>query len=165
MRRSAAAMGSAAFFLAAPSVVAGAVPWWLTGWRSVGAGSVPLSAVGAAGVVVGVGLLADSFVRFVADGRGTPAPVAPTEELVVTGPYRWVRNPMYLGVELVILGQAALLRQPVLLAYGVVVGVVVASFVHLYEEPTLRASHGSAYDAYRDAVPAWVPRPPRGGHR
>lgn len=102
--------------------------------------------------------MADCFVAFVRDGRGTPAPVAPTEELVVTGLYRRVRNPMYVGVELVILGQAAIFVEPNLLVYAAAVGAAVWSFVHWHEEPTLHARFGTAYDEYRAAVPGWLPR-------
>ena len=103
-------------------------------------------------------MLLQAFVRFVTEGVGTPSPVAPTEHLVVGGTYRYVRNPMYLSVTSVILGQALLLAQPVLLAYAVGFLVVTASFVHLYEEPTLRRQFGAEYDAYRAAVPGWWPR-------
>ncbi len=98
-----AALGSAAFLVAAPGVVAGLVPWLLTGWRS----SDPPAAVAALGalmVVVGVGVLLHAFGRFVVEGRGTPAPIAPTERLVVDGMYRYVRNPMYLAVPALIFG-------------------------------------------------------------
>ena len=93
----------------------------------------------------------------------TSGPVAPTDRLVVGGLYRFVRNPMYLAVLAAIAGQAVMLGQPVLVAYGVVVGVAVVSFVRGYEEPTLQQRFGPAYDEYRQAVPAWLPRlRPRG---
>ena len=83
--------------------------------------------------------------------------VAPTASLVVGGFYRYVRNPMYIAVASIILGQALLLGQPVLLAYTALF-LLVASFVHWYEEPTLHCRFGAQYDAYRRAVPAWRPR-------
>ena len=92
-----AAFGSAVFLVVAPGVVAGLVPWLLTDWRT----SDPPTAVAAVGVVliaVGTGVLLHAFVRFVVEGRGTPAPVAATDRLVVGGLYRHVRNPMYLAV-------------------------------------------------------------------
>ena len=92
------------------------------------------------------------------EGIGTPAPAAPTERLVVDGAYRYVRNPMYLAVATVILGQALLLRQVVLLIYEGLVGVAVTAFVHGYEEPALGARFGEEYEAYRRAVPRWRPR-------
>jgi protein-S-isoprenylcysteine O-methyltransferase Ste14 len=148
------------FFAVAPGVVAGVVPWALTGWQ---AGDAPgwLLPVRAAGAVLVAGcavVLVQAFVRFVREGRGTPAPVAPTERLVVGGLYRHVRNPMYVAVVGAILGQAALLARPVLLAYAVVAGAGMAAFVHWHEEPVLAARYGEQYAAYRRAVPGWVPR-------
>ena len=99
-----------------------------------------------------------SFVRFVVEGRGTPAPVAPTDALVVGGLYRYVRNPMYLAVVAVILGQALILARPVLLVYAALVLATTATFVRVYEEPTLAERYGAEYDAYRAAVRGWWPR-------
>jgi protein-S-isoprenylcysteine O-methyltransferase Ste14 len=160
MRTTAAALGSTVFFAVAPGVVAGVVPWALTGWE---AGDAPgwLWPVRAAGAVLLAGcavVLVQAFVRFVREGRGTPAPVAPTERLVVGGLYRHVRNPMYVAVVGAILGQAALLARPVLLAYAVVAGAGMAAFVRWHEEPVLAARYGEQYAAYRRAVPGWVPR-------
>ncbi|HEX2085920.1 MAG TPA: isoprenylcysteine carboxylmethyltransferase family protein [Solirubrobacteraceae bacterium] len=157
MRRVEAALGSGLFLLLAPGVVAGLVPWVLTRWRS---GDPPpaLAAVGALLIAAGVAVLVHAFARFVLEGRGTPAPVAPTERLVVGGLYRYVRNPMYVAVGATIVGQALLLGRPWLLAYAAGFWLVTAAFVRLYEEPTLRARYGEEYDAYRRAVPAWWPR-------
>lgn len=157
MRKPEATLGAAAFFVVAPGVVAGAVPWLLTGWRS-GGSVAPLRALGVALVVAGAAVLAIAFARFVTEGSGTPAPVGPTESLVVGGPYRHVRNPMYLAVVAVIVGQALILGRPVLLAYAGAVWAVVAAFVRWYEEPTLARAYGGAYEEYRRAVPAWCPR-------
>ena len=160
MRRSVAATGTAVFFAVAPATVAGLVPWWLTGWRLGQPLPVwaPLRAVGALLVVVGAGVLVHAFVRFVVEGLGTPAPVAPTERLVVGGLYRYVRNPMYLAVVAAIAGQALLLWQAVLVPYAVVVAVAFVGFVLGYEQPTLQRQFGRQYEAYRRAVPAWWPR-------
>jgi protein-S-isoprenylcysteine O-methyltransferase Ste14 len=99
-----------------------------------------------------------AFVRFVAEGAGTPAPVAPTRRLVIGGLYRHVRNPMYLAVVATIVGQALVLAQPALLGYAVAVAAGMVAFVHGYEEPTLERQFGEQYQAYRRAVPAWWPR-------
>jgi protein-S-isoprenylcysteine O-methyltransferase Ste14 len=157
MRKPEATLGTAAFFAVAPGVVAGVVPWLLTGWR---AGSVwaPLRGIGVALVVAGAIVLVVTFTRFVTEGAGTPAPIAPTDELVVGGLYRHVRNPMYLAVVAVIVGQALMLGRPVLLAYAAAVWAAVAAFVHWYEEPTLARTFGTSYEDYRRAVPAWRPR-------
>jgi protein-S-isoprenylcysteine O-methyltransferase Ste14 len=160
MRRPAAAAGSTLFFAIAPGVVAGAVPWWLTRWQVRGplAHWAPVRVAGLILLTVGAIVLVQAFARFVAEGRGTPAPVAPTERLVVGGLYRFVRNPMYLAVVAAITGQGLALGQFVLLGYAAVVWVTVASFVRCYEEPTLARQFGAQYQAYRRAVPAWRPR-------
>jgi protein-S-isoprenylcysteine O-methyltransferase Ste14 len=124
------------FLVLAPGVVAGLVPWLLSGWR-VDASWLPPRIAGSILLVAGVGAL-HAFARFVIEGVGTPAPVAPTECLVVGGLYRYVRNPMYLAVAAAIVGQALLLGQPILLVYAAAFGVAVAAFVRWYEEPTLR---------------------------
>jgi len=145
------------FFAVAPGVVAGVVPWLLTGW-DVRSPPLALQLVGGLLTVCGAAVLVHAFARFVREGLGTPAPVAPTEHLVVGGLYRYVRNPMYLAVLSCIVGQALLLGQPVLLVYGGFMAVAFVSFVKLYEEPTLTDTFGAEYDAYRAAVPAWWPR-------
>jgi protein-S-isoprenylcysteine O-methyltransferase Ste14 len=152
------ALGSLLFLAVAPGVVAGLVPWWLTGWDAAGGVPRPVAAAGAALVAAGVLVLLHAFARFVVEGVGTPAPVAPTRHLVVGGLYRYVRNPMYLAVAATIVGQALILGRPVLLLYAAVFGVVVAAFVHFYEEPTLTRQFGDEYEAYRAAVRAWLPR-------
>ncbi len=160
MRKPMAAAGSVAFFVLAPGVVAGLVPWWLTGWRVQEPLPywAPLRAVGAALIAGGALVLVHAFARFVVEGAGTPAPVAPTERLVVGGFYRYVRNPMYVAVVATIVGQALVLGQPVLLLYGAAVGAAMGAFVRWYEEPVLRRQFGAGYDAYRQAVPGWWPR-------
>jgi protein-S-isoprenylcysteine O-methyltransferase Ste14 len=157
MKRATAAVGSIVFFVAAPGTVAGLIPWWLTSWQ-VDDAWVPLQVLGVAVIVAGLAVLVQAFVRFVVDGFGTPAPVAPTGELVVSGLYRHVRNPMYVAVVSIIAGQALLFGQPVLLAYAALMWGVFAAFVRVYEEPTLRETYGAQYEAYRRAVPAWLPR-------
>jgi protein-S-isoprenylcysteine O-methyltransferase Ste14 len=144
----------------APGVVAGLIPWSLTGWRADGTPTL-MRALGWLLVAAGVAVLFEAFARFVIEGIGTPAPVAPTEQLVVGGLYRFVRNPMYLAVAAVIMGQAAVLARLVLIAYAVAFGLTVWSFVHWYEEPTLRRQFGPAYDQYLATVPGWWPRRPR----
>ena len=132
------------------------MPWLITGYDDPG---TPLAVVlGSLLVVVGLAVLVACFVRFVLEGRGTPAPVAPTHELVVGGLYRWVRNPMYLAVDAIILGQAVISASPGVLVWLAVFAVAVVIFVKAYEEPTLRQNHGESYDAYRAAVPGWWPR-------
>jgi protein-S-isoprenylcysteine O-methyltransferase Ste14 len=159
-RRLAAAIGSTIFFAIAPAVVAGVIPWSLTGWRAGEAfsGSIAMRCLGALIVAIGTIVLVNAFVRFVVEGLGTPAPVAPTEQLVVGGLYRYVRNPMYLAVIAIIVGQALVLERPVLLVYAATVGFTVATFVLGYEEPALTRQFGDQYECYRREVPRWWPR-------
>jgi protein-S-isoprenylcysteine O-methyltransferase Ste14 len=147
-----AALGSTAFFFAAPFMVAGVIPWAINGWSEPH--FWPALLLVAAGVIV----LLRAFVRFVREGRGTPAPIAPTEQLVIGGDYRFVRNPMYVGVVATVLGQSLLFLDPWLLAYAVLAWAVMASFVHWYEEPVLRLRYGSQYEEYCETVPAWLPK-------
>jgi protein-S-isoprenylcysteine O-methyltransferase Ste14 len=156
MKPRAAWIGSAAFLLLAPGTVAGLIPYLLTGWESH-TDSVVARVAGALLLAAAVPVLLGAFLRFVREGRGTPAPVAPTDELVVGGLYRYVRNPMYLAVVGAIVGQALLLGRPELLAYAAVVGGTTFAFVKVYEEPTLSARYGERYDHYRAEVPGWWP--------
>src|SRR5213083_1345221 len=135
VRTIAAALGSAVFFVLAPGVVAGVIPWWLTGWRMREPMPfwAPLRVLGAALIVAGTVVLVYAFVLFVTAGVGTPAPVAPTERLVVSGLYRYVRNPMYLAVMATIVGQGLLLGRIVLLLYALAVGLAFSVFVRGYE--------------------------------
>ncbi|GAA4717355.1 isoprenylcysteine carboxylmethyltransferase family protein [Nocardioides conyzicola] len=156
MRR--AAVGTFVFLLAAPGVMAGLVPWWITGWARSSASYGVLDVVGVLLVGLGVAMVLDCFVRFVREGVGTPAPIAPTEFLVQGGLYRHVRNPMYVGVAAVILGQALVLRSTDLLWWLLVFLAAVVAFVKGYEEPALHEQFGASYDRYRAAVPGWLPR-------
>jgi protein-S-isoprenylcysteine O-methyltransferase Ste14 len=153
-----AAIGSFVFFFVAPGIVAGAIPGWITGWRlpePLPYGGV-LVALGVVLAVPALWVLIDSFVRF-ARNLGTPAPLAPTERLVVEGWYRFVRNPMYVAVVSLILGQALIFASWPAFAWGVVVFVTVHLFVVAYEEPAL-SQFGAEYETYRANVGRWVPR-------
>ena len=160
MRKARAAAGSAGFFVLAPGAVAGLIPWYLTGWRirEPVAGWVPARAAGVILLAAGTAMLVRQFARFVTEGSGTPAPVAPPEHLVIGGLYRYVRNPMYVAVEAIIVGQALALGQISLLLYAVATWAVFAAWVRWYEEPALARRFGARYQAYRQAVPAWRPR-------
>lgn len=160
MHKTQAAAGSSAFFVVAPGVVAGLVPWWLTGWelRAPMPHWAPLRVAGAVLVAAGAAVLIHAFLRFVTEGAGTPAPIAPPEHLVVGGLYRHVRNPMYLAVLAAIVGQGLVLGQPSLFAYAGAVGAAFRAFVRWYEEPALLRRFGTEYEAYRRAVRAWWPR-------
>jgi protein-S-isoprenylcysteine O-methyltransferase Ste14 len=129
------------------TTLAGAAPWrWL--------GLVPL----ALGVAIYVWCVAD----FATAGRGTPAPIDPPKELVRRGLYRVTRNPMYVGVASVLVGETWLFASGALAVYTVCVVLGFHLFVLLYEEPTLRRNFGEAYERYCAAVPRWVALPHRG---
>jgi protein-S-isoprenylcysteine O-methyltransferase Ste14 len=152
-------VGSAVFLVIAPGCVAGLVPWWISRWRFEAAFfPLPfLRIVGGILIALGsIGLL-DSFARFALQGVGTPAPVLPTRRLVVTGLYRYVRNPMYVAVVSLIIGQALIFENANLLEYGGLIGLLFHLFVLFYEEPTLRASFGSEYRSFCAEVPRWIP--------
>jgi protein-S-isoprenylcysteine O-methyltransferase Ste14 len=153
-----AAIGTSLFLLLAPGVVAGLVPWLITRWRAGSASAWPTQAVGVALIVSGGLVLLSAFARFVTEGLGTPAPVAPTQRLVIGGLYRHVRNPMYLAVLALIVGQALVLARLILVAYAALVAIAFVVFVRGYEEPTLCRCFGDAYEDYRRAVPGWWPR-------
>jgi protein-S-isoprenylcysteine O-methyltransferase Ste14 len=157
MKRTSAALGSFVFLLVTPGTVGGLVPSLITGWRRPGDPVAWVDVLGWALVLAGAAALLHSFVAFAWHGRGTPAPTAPTERLVVEGAYRHVRNPMYVAVLAVVLGQVLLFASWGLLAYLVVIGITMASFVHIYEEPTLREAYGPAYDEFCENVPRWLP--------
>jgi len=94
----------------------------------------------------------------VARGHGTPAPIDPPKELVVSGLYRYVRNPMYVGVLLILLGHFLWFKTAWMIAYAAFAFLVVHTFVTLYEEPTLKNKFGAAYERYLQKVPRWIPR-------
>ena len=160
MQRVSAVLGSALFFLVAPCVLAGLIPWSMTRWefRPAFFGLEGARSVGVLLILVGLPGLVDSFARFALQGLGTPAPVAPTKNLVVTGLYRHVRNPIYLAVVAIILGQAMLFGDWRLVLWGALLWLFFHLVVVAYEEPTLRGTFGSEYEDFRANVPRWIPR-------
>jgi protein-S-isoprenylcysteine O-methyltransferase Ste14 len=154
-----AALGTLAFLVLAPGVVAGLIPWLVTGWSPLPPAE-GLGAVRWAGLVLiaaGIAVVLEAFARFAWQGLGTPAPVAPTRTLVVGGLYRFVRNPMYLAVAALIFGQAVLFASWPLAVYGLVVAAAFHAFVVTYEEPTLAQAHGHQYADYCATTPRWIP--------
>jgi protein-S-isoprenylcysteine O-methyltransferase Ste14 len=117
-----------------------------------------LRLAGGALVLLGAVGLLDSFARFALQGVGTPAPIFPTRNLVVTGLYRYVRNPIYVAVVSTILGQGLFFGNVTLLEYGALVWFLFHLFVLAYEEPTLRATFGAEYRTFCAQVPRWIPR-------
>jgi protein-S-isoprenylcysteine O-methyltransferase Ste14 len=158
MNRTSAALGSFVWLVMAPGTVCGVVPWLITGWRQP-VDSMPwVDSLGWLLVLAGAAVLAHAFVAFAWHGRGTPAPAAPTERLVVEGAYRFVRNPMYVAVFAVVLGQVLIFASWGLFAYLVIISVAQAAFVRIYEEPTLREAYGRSYAEFCANVPRWLPR-------
>ena len=153
----ATALRSFLFLLLAPGMVAGYIPLVVlrqgprleTGLLAYLA--IPLWLIGGF-------ILLWSFWNFLNEGRGTPAPVDPPKELVVAGFYRYVRNPMYVGILAVVLGHFLWFGYWYLLVYAIVIFLAFHTFVTLYEEPTLRGKFGAAYEDYLKRVPRWIPK-------
>src|ERR1051325_5622350 len=108
-------------------------------------------------LVPGLAIILWCFIDFVRRGRGTPAPYDPPRRLVIAGLYRYVRNPQYIGVVLVVMGEALFFGSLVLLGYAAFLAICYHLFVRFYEEPTLKRLFGEDYARYCAAVPRWVP--------
>jgi protein-S-isoprenylcysteine O-methyltransferase Ste14 len=160
MKHAGAILGSAIFLVVAPGTLAVYVPWAICRWRFAPPllGFYPFRIVGALMIIAGLPVLLDSFALFAIQGLGTPAPVAPPERLVITGLYRYVRNPMYVAVSSLLFGQGLLFGSVRLLQYGIVVCLGFFAFVVLYEEPALRQKFGKEYEEFCARVPRWIPR-------
>jgi protein-S-isoprenylcysteine O-methyltransferase Ste14 len=117
----------------------------------------PAQVLGAAAVILGLSLAIWCVLAFGIMGRGTPAPFDPPRRLVVRGPYRFVRNPMYIGAIIGLLGASLFYQSLALLGFTGVFALVVHLFVMFYEEPTLARLFGAEYDAYRRQVQRWRP--------
>jgi len=153
-----ALIGSAAFFIIAPGVVAGLVPFLITGWRFGGDANATLMWIGGVLMVAFAAALIDCFARFALRGAGTPAPLAPTRKLVVDGLYRFVRNPMYVAVLGLIFAQALFFASAALIAYGVTIWLAFLFFVLAREEPRLKRDFPDEYPIYCQHVGRWLPR-------
>lgn len=166
MTRLRAVLGSLMFLVVAPGTVTLLVPWWITGWE---ASDTPgwwllFRVLGWLLIIAAAPVLLLAFARFALDGLGTPAPVAPTRHLVVQGLYRYVRNPMYVAVTTILIGECLILARLDLVVYTVLVSAAMVLFVRSYEEPILERTYGDEYRDYRAAVPGWIPiRRTRGG--
>ena len=146
------------FTIFVPGTVAGWLPYRLHG-DSPATSNLGLRVIGILLIVIGTAIyLHTAFWGFALRGRGTPAPIAPTKKLVVEGLHRYVRNPMYIGVATIVLGQAVLYQSWHILEYLTNVLVIVQFFVLFYEEPTLAQQFGAEYEEYKKRVPRWIPR-------
>jgi protein-S-isoprenylcysteine O-methyltransferase Ste14 len=159
--RRATLVGSVLFFLVGPGLEAGVGPWLLAtvagapvdGWPTA------LRILGVALIAAGLAVLADVFARFVREGAGTPSPAAPTRHLIAGGSFRHVRHPMYAATATIIVGEALAFAQGVLLVGAAAYVAAMATLARVVEEPRLARRFGASYDAYRRAVPGWIPRP------
>jgi protein-S-isoprenylcysteine O-methyltransferase Ste14 len=160
VRRIFAVLGSTAFLVLAPGTVAGYVPWLICRWRvhAPFPGFMLLRVIGAVLIVGGAAVLLECFARFALQGIGTPAPVFPTKHLVVSGFYRFVRNPMYVSVLALLIGQALWFGSAGIVLWAFAAWLAAHLFVIGYEEPTMRRTFGAEYEAYRAHVPRWIPR-------
>jgi protein-S-isoprenylcysteine O-methyltransferase Ste14 len=159
------ALKTLVFSILVPGTVAGVIPWLLL---QGAAGPVLLLPsiwmVGFLPLLLGVGLYLWCAGAFTFIGKGTPAPIDAPVVLVKEGPYQWVRNPMYIAVLSVVIGEAILFRSFLLAGYALLVAVVVHMFVVFVEEPSLRSQFGESYETYLRTVPRWLPRPPLTPH-
>jgi protein-S-isoprenylcysteine O-methyltransferase Ste14 len=141
-----------------PGMVAGYLPWRFFGLHQAAFDlTSPVDLLAILLIAAGVVLLGTCIWEFAASGGGTLAPVDPPRQLVVRGLYRYVRNPMYLSVTTVLIGEALLVRSWQFLAYFFVWFAAVNLFVLGYEEPTLRGKFGASYDRYVGSVNRWLP--------
>jgi len=160
MRKTFSLIGSAFWLVAAPGAVAVYIPWLMTGWARDSMNAVfdaPRIAGAALILAAGAGLL-ESFTRFALQGEGTPSPVMRTHKLVIRGLYRWVRNPMYVCVIGLIIGQYFLFDEISLLLYAAAVWLALHLYVVVFEEPRLQREFAAEYDEYRKNVRRWRPR-------
>lgn len=160
LRRIFAVTGTAAFLVLAPGTVAGYVPWLISRWQAneTFPGFSAVRIAGAALMMAGVPVLLECFGRFALQGAGTPAPAFPTQRLVVKGFYRFVRNPMYLSVVTVLLGESLFFGSLGIALYAAAAWLTAHLFVMGYEEPSLRKAYGAEYETYCAHVPRWIPR-------
>lgn len=150
------------FTLLVPATVAVLVPLALSEGEVVD--TIARFAVACELLSVGVAIYAWCVWDFASFGHGTPAPIDPPRRLVIRGLYRWVRNPMYVGVLVVIAGMAVLFGSWTIAIYGCLVATMFHLFITLYEEPHLEREFGDDYVRYRERVRRWLPGPPRGAH-
>lgn len=157
-----AALKTLIFTILVPGTLLGLVPWLLLRWSGEAAfPALSIWLIGLIPIAAGIILYLWCAGAFAFVGRGTPAPIDAPIFLVKAGPYRWVRNPMYIGVLSVWFGESILFHSLVLAGVGLLIAGIVHLFVVSYEEPTLRRQFGESYAAYVRTVPRWLPRAPR----
>ena len=157
-----AIVGTIVFVCVVPGTALVAMPWWISGWRLAPplVGTNLTRVVGVLLVAAAAPVFVSFLARFVVEGHGTPAPIAPTRHLVVGGPFRWTRNPGYVAVVAMVVGQGLFLGSVGVLVYAALLAAAFHLFVVFYEEPTLLRTFGEEYAGYCRRVPRWVPRRP-----
>ena len=158
------ALRSLFFAIVVPGTVAVLIPYLIVsrGGAGIARPWTPLHFLSLVVMIVGAAVLVRCIWDFAAKGRGTLAPIDPPKQLVVQGLYRYVRNPMYLGVLILLLGETAFFRSSALLQYTLAWFIVVNLFVVLYEEPSLRHRFGESYERDLRSVHRWLPTRPAG---
>jgi protein-S-isoprenylcysteine O-methyltransferase Ste14 len=156
------ALRSLFFTIVVPGTVTVLLPYLIVsrGGGSIPGSWTPVHLLGLVLILVGAAILFWCIWDFATKGRGTLAPIDPPRQLVVQGLYRYVRNPMYLGVLILLLGQAAFFRSVTLLQYTAAWFLIVNLIVVLYEEPSLRRRFGDSYERYVRSVHRWLPTRP-----
>jgi protein-S-isoprenylcysteine O-methyltransferase Ste14 len=157
------AIGTALAFPFGPGVIPVLIPWLITHWQPGSPYPLAVRAIGLVLIVAGGIVTVWTFVNFVTEGRGTPWPSYPptSRHVMVGGPYKYVRNPLYVGFILAIFGEALWLSRPVLFIYLGALIVFLIAFVHFWEEFTMAKRYGAEFEAYCKQVPGWWPRLPR----
>ena len=145
-------------FCGGPAVVLLLMPWYITHFQISATGSLARNIPAVVLITIGLIPLFESIWRFIVVGRGTLMPAVPTERLVVSGLYRHVRNPMYLGVVTALTGEALLFASRHMLVYLAIIWSIMHGFVCFYEEPRLAGTHGEEYSRFKRNVPRWIPR-------
>ena len=141
------------------ALLLGVIPWWITGGLYVRPGSLGLLAIpGSLLGLAGILLIVRTALLFADVGQGTPSPFHPPGKLVVKGPFRWMRHPLYAGVLLIAFGEALATVSSKLLIYAVSLTVAIQLLVVIIEEPVLRKRFGDVYDVYCAKVPRWIPK-------
>ena len=140
-----------------PGVVAGFIPWRFFGLREASISSIAdFTALALVGI--GAALLLSSIIEFARRGKGTLSLADPPTRLVVSGPYRWVRNPMYAGVLFILVGESIIVAQPGIVLYAAAFFIITNVFIARFEEPYLERTFGPGYVAYKANVRRWIPR-------
>ena len=158
-----AAVGTAVFALIAQGGGVVLLPYAFTRWQpGVPQWPVVVRVIGVVLIAVGGIVVAWAFAQFAVEGLGVPIPGEPnSQRLTVGGPYRYVRNPLYVASVVAITGQALLLSRPVLLVYAAAFLAITFFLVHWIEDPALARRFGEQFEDYRKQVPGWWPRWPR----